>query len=187
MKVYGVEPNADLHEELRKQIKACKLDDVYEIVPCGVEDSFQMERHGIVEGSIDTVLSVQVLCSVPNPDETLRRLYALLRPGGEMVVYEHVRSRDLVSAFIQSKSSSFLYKIGGCGEDREALPRLTKCIADIYNILWPLFLGNCQLNRNTYASIMQAGEWAKVEIAVPTREDAWSVFPRITGRLWKKR
>ena len=103
IKVYGVEPSADLHEELRRKVKESGLTDVYEIVPCGVEDVVELKRHGIVLGSIDTLLSVQVLCSVPDPDEMMRRLYALIRPGGKFIVYEHVKSKDPLSQWVQSE------------------------------------------------------------------------------------
>lgn len=65
-------------------------------------------------------------------------------------------------------------------------PRADFEIVGLYNVFWPFFIGNCHLNRNTHHSIMQAGEWEKIELTLPTREDAWSVFPRIHGRLWKK-
>lgn len=106
-KVYGVEPNAGLHDALRAKIKARVLDDIYEIISCGVEDVATLEKHGISPGSIDTVLSVQVQCSVPDPDEILRRLYALLKPSGQLIVYEHVESKDLISKIVQSKFPLF--------------------------------------------------------------------------------
>lgn len=102
-KIYGVEPNVDLQKSLRENVKASGLIDVYEIVPCGVEDVAELKRHGIVLDSIDTILSVQVLCSVPDANETLRRLYALLKPGGQLIVYEHVKSKDMISNVVQSK------------------------------------------------------------------------------------
>lgn len=101
-KVYGVEPNNDLHKSLRERVKASGLTNIYEIVPCGIEDVVELEKHGITLGSIDTVLSIQVLCSVSDPDELLRRLYALMKPGGQFVVYEHVKSKDVVSIIVQS-------------------------------------------------------------------------------------
>ena len=88
---------------MREAIKASGLIDVYEIVPCGVEDVVELKKHGIVLGSIDTILSVQVLCSVPDPNEMLRRLYALLKPGGQLIVYEHVKSKDMITSVVQSK------------------------------------------------------------------------------------
>lgn len=101
-KIYGVEPNKALHKSLREKIKTCGLADIYEIVPCGIEDVGELEKWGVVCNGIDTVLSIQVLCSVPDVERTLRRLYALMRPGGKLVVYEHVKSMDVVSAIIQS-------------------------------------------------------------------------------------
>ena len=102
-KIYGVEPNVELHKSLRENIKTSGLIDIYEIVACGVEDVVELKKHGIVLGSIDTILSVQVLCSVPDPNEILRRLYALLKPGGQLIVYEHVKSKDKISSMVQSK------------------------------------------------------------------------------------
>ena len=98
-----MEPNVDLHKSLRETVKASGLIDIYEIVPCGVEDVAELKKHGIVLDSIDTILSVQVLCSVPDLNETLRRLYALLKPRGQLIVYEHVKSKDMISSVVQSK------------------------------------------------------------------------------------
>lgn len=66
-----------------------------------------METYGIVPGSVDTILSMQVLCSVEKPEEVLRYLYTLLKPGGRMVVYEHVQNEDWVSRIVQCGYSSF--------------------------------------------------------------------------------
>ena len=49
-------------------------------------------------------MSVQVLCSVPEPREMVKRLYGLLKPGGRMIVYEHVRAADQFSRLVQSMS-----------------------------------------------------------------------------------
>lgn len=100
-RIYGVEPNLNLHDALRATIKQNGLSDVYTIVPCGVEDSTKLADYGIRAGSVDTVTSVQVLCSVPQPAEMARELYRLLKPGGQMVVYEHVESEDLLSRWVQ--------------------------------------------------------------------------------------
>lgn len=102
-KIYGVEPNAGLHEALRDRIKKAKLDDIYTIVPCGAEDTDQFRKYGISPKSIDTVLSVQVLCSVPHPQSTVRYLYPYIKSGGKMLVYEHVKSIDPVTRIVQSE------------------------------------------------------------------------------------
>ncbi len=110
-RIYGVEPNAELHDALRGNVKKHGLSDVYTIVPCGVEDLEKLKRYGVETESIDTVTSVQVLCSVPEPAALVKDLYRLLKPGGQMIVYEHVRSEDYVSRMVQGISLQF-YWIG---------------------------------------------------------------------------
>ena len=104
-KVFGVEPTLDLHEQLRTSVKKAGLTDVYTIVSGGIDDTQQLRKYGIEKGSIDTLLVIQVLCCVPQPEKTARELYELLKPGGQMIVYEHVRSEDRVSKFVQGTFS----------------------------------------------------------------------------------
>ncbi len=103
-KIYGIEPNVDLHEALRATVKKTKLDDIYTIIPHGAEDVKSFERYGITPNSVDTILSIQVLCSVSDPADVVRHLYQYLKPGGKMIVYEHVQSKDFVTRTLQSKS-----------------------------------------------------------------------------------
>ena len=107
-KVYGVEPCLHLHGALREEIKSNGLADIYEIVSCGIHDVEGLQKHGITRETIDTVLSVQVLCSVPDPDQVMRQLYATMKRGGQLIIYEHVRSNDSLSRIVQSKSCPLL-------------------------------------------------------------------------------
>jgi protein-L-isoaspartate O-methyltransferase len=77
----------------------------------------------------DAIVCSLVLCSVEQPDDVLRQLLSMLRPGGELRYLEHVAS-------------------GG----RHA--RLQK-LADA--TLWPRLLGNCHTHRHTEESIVGAG------------------------------
>lgn len=104
-RIYGVEPNVNLHDALRSNIKKHGLSDAYTIVPCGLEDLDKLREYGIKPESIDTVVSVQVLCSVPRPAALVKDLYRLLRPGGKLVVYEHVKSQDYISHSVQRMRS----------------------------------------------------------------------------------
>ena len=100
-RIYGIEPNAALHPELRARIAKAGLENVYTIVPCGIEDRVELKRYGIESESIDTVLSIKVLCSVPEPQSMTRELYRLLKPGGQLLLSEHVRSKNMLSRLIQ--------------------------------------------------------------------------------------
>lgn len=93
-RVLGVEPNAAQHASLRRRVRAAGLEGVYDIVPVGVEDLGDASKwEGRVEpGSVDCIVSVLCLCSIPDPPRQFRALYAYLKPGGRWYVYEHVRT-----------------------------------------------------------------------------------------------
>ncbi len=44
------------------------------------------------DASVDSILSILSLCTIPNPQRALREAYRVLRPGGRLVLVEHVRS-----------------------------------------------------------------------------------------------
>jgi SAM-dependent methyltransferase len=50
------------------------------------------ERLPFPDGSVDTVVSTLVLCTVDAPDVALREIARVLRPGGQLLFLEHVRS-----------------------------------------------------------------------------------------------
>ncbi|MCJ1432959.1 hypothetical protein MMC27_002317 [Xylographa pallens] len=156
-KVYGVEPVVSLHAPLRLSIKENKMNDIYHIVPCSIEDESALEKYGVTPGTVDTIISIQVLCSVPNPQETARRLYQLLKPGGQLIIYEHIENEDMVSRQIQR----------------------------FWTLVWPIFLGNCHLDRPTERYLASAGKWSKVELKNNQLESTASLLPRVWGRLIK--
>lgn len=107
-KIYGVEPNLALHRELKANAAKAGLAGVYEVIGCGAEEL--STKGGIQLGTIDTIITVQCLCSVPSPERIIKELYPLLKPGGRWLVYEHVKTKyqgDFVD-YWQSKLSWLL-------------------------------------------------------------------------------
>jgi SAM-dependent methyltransferase len=77
----------------------------------------------------DAVVCSLVLCSVRDPAGVLRRLYSLLRPGGQLRYLEHVASAGA----------------------RGGLQRFADAT------IWPRLFGNCHTHRDTERSIVDAG------------------------------
>lgn len=80
-------------------------------------------------GSADAVVSSLVLCSVGDPGAALAEMLRVVRPGGELRFYEHVRSGDPRRARTQERV------------DR----------------VWPHLAGGCHTARDTLAAIEAAG------------------------------
>lgn len=95
-KIYGVEPHPQSAAALRKRVQDVGLDDIYEVIPLGIEslsDPASPHPTTIAPGSVDCIVSVLCLCSIPDQEENIRALYKLLKPGGRWYVYEHVKAK----------------------------------------------------------------------------------------------
>ncbi len=79
--------------------------------------------------SVDTVVSTLVLCTVDFPDLALAEVARVLRPDGQLLFIEHVRSHS---------------------------PRLARW-QDRLETPWRHFGAGCRCNRDTIASIVGAG------------------------------
>src|SRR5262249_8365449 len=104
--------------------------------------------------AFDAVVVSGVLCSVPDQAAALVEFRRILRPGGELRFYEHVRSRSAFAGF-----------------------------QDVADLVWPRLMGRCHPNRDTLAAIKAAGfrvESCRGLIFPPTAKVS-VVSPRILG------
>jgi SAM-dependent methyltransferase len=90
-KIYGVEPNVDHHPRLRERIVQAGLQDKYVIVPVGIED---LGEEWVKKGSVDSVITVLCLCSIPTPEYMISQLYQYIKKGGIWIIYEHVKTKE---------------------------------------------------------------------------------------------
>ncbi len=124
----GLEPNPAMHAYLKREAERLGL-------------SVEL-REGLVDridapdNSVDAVVGTLVLCSVPNPAQTLQEVRRVLKPGGRFVFIEHV-----------------------------AAPRETplRRIQGFAKPLWKLMADGCHPDRETGVAIQQAG-FARVQL-----------------------
>lgn len=72
------------------------------------------------DATFDYVIDTLVLCSVRDPRKALAQVKRVLKPGGELRMYEHVRYRNPVGAFAQDVVNPFWQWFGaGCHPNRD--------------------------------------------------------------------
>lgn len=186
--IYGAEPCVGLHGELRVNASKEGLDGKYHVMGCGVSAGElvpELRKEGLLRdmdgevgveqlirliqtkgGIFDTIICVRVLCSVPDLEQRARELYTLLKPGGQLLVAEHV-----VNPWRTAKGSF-----------------IARLAQGVYELLgWQWFMGNCCMVRDTEGALRRAAEgdggWRDVDVE---RSFGWSALPYISG-VWIKR
>ena len=119
--VVAVEPEAYLRRRAERSAARAP-------VPVSVVDA-QAGRLPFGPASFDGAVASLVLCSVPDPEQALRELFDLIRPGGELRFYEHVRAEAPALATLQRAA----------------------------DVVWPHLFGGCHTHRDTVGAIASAG------------------------------
>ncbi len=98
-------------------------------VPVEVIDGVA-ERIPAADGSFDAAIACLMLCSVPDQAAVLAELRRVLRPGGQLRFFEHVRAGTIGTRRVQHLLDA---------------------------TVWPALFGGCHMSRDTAAAIASAG------------------------------
>lgn len=90
-RVFGIEPNRASGRVLRGVVEREGLAGRYTIVPAGIEDAGEW----VERGSVDCIVTILCMCSIPDPKKIAREVYGYLKPGGRWYVFEHVRAEEV--------------------------------------------------------------------------------------------
>lgn len=85
------------------------------------------ERLPFPDDSFDTVVCTLVLCTVDDPDRAIAEVRRVLKPGGRLLLIEHVRSHDPRIARWQDRVTPLWKRIGhGCHPNRDTAAALAR-------------------------------------------------------------
>lgn len=103
---------------------------------------------GFSSASFDAVVTSCTMCSVPDPVRALQELYRVLRPGGDILIYEHVPSRNALSG-LALDLMTLLTRRAGTEMNRDTVGNFRRTGFSISNI------------ESVYLDIILAIRWIK--------------------------
>jgi phosphatidylethanolamine/phosphatidyl-N-methylethanolamine N-methyltransferase len=79
------------------------------------------------DNSFDTVIASFVFCSVPLPIKGLKELYRVCKPGGQVLLLEHVTSSKPIIACAMSILNPVVVKLFGANINRDTVKHVRAC------------------------------------------------------------
>lgn len=181
-----VEPNTNMHPELRDRANKAGYfdsDGSLLLLGCGgaASDELALSRAGIGPSTIDSLASIHVLCGIPNPDAAVELYRRLLKPGGLLVFYEHVRSEERFIADWQSWYTRYIWKnaFDGCELDR---PTGAWIIGGPQVVVHnTLITGKELVNGISGLSDGVVKRWKQCVIEAPAEQQKFAITPHVKG------
>jgi len=79
------------------------------------------------DNSFDTVIASFVFCSVPQPRKGLKELHRVLKPGGQLLLLEHVLSSNKAMAAVMNFLNPLVVRILGANINRQTVKNVQAC------------------------------------------------------------
>ncbi|MEI8572461.1 class I SAM-dependent methyltransferase [Methylomonas sp. LW13] len=79
------------------------------------------------DNSFDTVIASFVFCSVPKPRKGLKELYRVCKPGGQVLLLEHVLSSNKALAMMMNLFNPLILNTFGANINRQTLKSVQAC------------------------------------------------------------
>lgn len=118
------EPEEPMLKRLRKRVE--------HVIPGAVVVAAPAEELPFDDDAFDTVVSTLVLCTAGDQPRALREIRRVLRPGGQLLFIEHVRSEDARLARRQDRVNRINRVVAhGCNCNRATVAAITNAGFDV--------------------------------------------------------
>ena len=122
--IFAVEPSAPMLDKAKLKASA---DQNISFINLGINDP---SLHDVIKpNSLDAIVCTLVLCTIPDPMKSLQQFKKWLKPNGQLIVIEHIKSKNKTNARFQH----------------------------IVNPAWKIIGEGCNLTRDTDQLIREAG------------------------------
>lgn len=118
-KVVAIEPSQHMIEHSHSKQRQAQVP--IDMVQASAEElPFDSDR-------FDTVVATLVFCTIPNPEKAIEEIKRVCKPGGKILLFEHVKMENRFLAGLQDLLNPAWRKIAdGCNLNRDTLGLLKK-------------------------------------------------------------
>lgn len=115
--VVGIDNSAGMLEKARKKARGMENITLY---------LMDAEHLDFPDNSFDYVVTTFVLCSIPDPVKALREMRRVLKPSGELIALEHMRSSNPFIARIEDLINPIMFFFIGDDMTRDTMGNIKK-------------------------------------------------------------
>jgi ubiquinone/menaquinone biosynthesis C-methylase UbiE len=84
------------------------------------------QRLAFGDGSFDSAAATFVFCSVPDPLVGLAEVRRVLKPGGRLLLLEHVRLRNRILGWLMDRLNPMFVRLSGANINRDTVGNVTR-------------------------------------------------------------
>ncbi|WP_188456537.1 class I SAM-dependent methyltransferase [Virgibacillus oceani] len=127
VRVDAIEPNPMMKKRSYKNIKKSQTSiQTY---------SVKAEKLPFADNTFDSVVATLVFCTIPKPIQALNEIHRVTKPGGKILLFEHVRMNQAFLGKTQDVLTPLWKKVcDGCHLNRDTLGLLEKSNLTIVNV-----------------------------------------------------
>lgn len=126
--ITGIDLTPGMLEQARQKAKAFGFDSR---VDFKIDDAQALD---LPDNSFDTALATFVFCSVPNPVLGLRALKRVVKPGGRILLLEHMRSSNPALGKIMDWLNPLVVRIMGANINRRTVDNIRQARLEIEQV-----------------------------------------------------